>query len=116
EETLITRGDLTIDSADYEVRLGGRRVDLTYREYQLLKYLASSPGRVLTRESLLANVWGADYYGGDRTLDVHIRRLRSKLEDASHVFIETVRNVGYKFKNGEPAGNGKQINAQEERK
>jgi DNA-binding response OmpR family regulator len=77
--------------------VGGNPVMLTFREYELLKFLASNRGRVFTREALLNRVWGYDYYGGDRTVDVHIRRLRSKIEDASHTFIETVRNIGYKF-------------------
>ncbi len=96
--TTIQQGDLTIDDAGYEVKVAGRRIDLTYREYQLLKYLATNSARVVTRETLLNKVWGYDYFGGDRTVDVHIRRLRSKLEDTEHVFIETVRNVGYRFK------------------
>lgn len=97
-EERIVRQDLTIDDASYEVKVGARKVDLTYREYQLLKYLAINPGRVVRRETLLDKVWGMDYIGGDRTIDVHVRRLRSKLEDAEHVFIETVRNVGYRFR------------------
>ncbi|MBI2957570.1 MAG: response regulator transcription factor [Chloroflexi bacterium] len=95
---VIVHGDLTIDDAGYEVHVARRRVDLTYREYQLLKYLAANPRKVVTRETLLNRVWGYDYFGGDRTVDVHVRRLRSKLEDAEHVFIETVRNVGYRFR------------------
>ena len=71
---------------------------LTFREYELLKFLAGNRGRVFTREALLNKVWGYDYYGGDRTVDVHIRRLRSKTEDSNHAFIETVRNIGYRFK------------------
>ncbi|MDO8472751.1 MAG: response regulator transcription factor [Dehalococcoidia bacterium] len=94
----IRHGDLSIDDSGYEVRVGGRKVDLTYREYQLLKYLAANPGKVVTRETLLNKVWGYDYFGGDRTFDVHVRRLRSKLEDSEHVFVDTVRNVGYRFR------------------
>ena len=71
---------------------------LTFKEYELLKFLARTSGRVFTREALLNRVWGYDYYGGDRTVDVHIRRLRSKIEDSSHTFIETVRNIGYRFR------------------
>jgi two-component system alkaline phosphatase synthesis response regulator PhoP len=71
---------------------------LTFREYQLLKFLASNKGKVFTREALLNKVWGWDYYGGDRTVDVHIRRLRSKIEDPTHTFIETVRNIGYRLR------------------
>ena len=73
-------------------------VELTFKEYELLKLLAGHPGRVYTREVLLDKIWGYDYYGGDRTVDVHIRRLRSKIEDSNHIFIETVRNIGYRFK------------------
>lgn len=94
---LITCGDLAIDLARCEVFVAGRRVALTFKEYELLKFLVSNRGRVFTREALLNKVWGYDYYGGDRTVDVHIRRLRSKLEDSQHTFIETVRNIGYKF-------------------
>ena len=78
----------------------GRKVLLTYKEYQLLVLLASTPGRVYTRDNLLSQVWGYDYFGGTRTVDVHIRRLRSKIEDASHSFIETIWNVGYRFNAG----------------
>jgi DNA-binding response OmpR family regulator len=72
-------------------------VDLTYKEFELLKFLATQPGKVFTREALLDKVWGYDFYGGTRTVDVHIRRLRSKLEAGDQVYIETVRHVGYKF-------------------
>ena len=91
-------GDLVIDWAKCEVSIGSRLAILTFREYELLKFLTSNRGRVFTREALLNRVWGYDYYGGDRTVDVHIRRLRSKIEDSSHTFIETVRNIGYKFR------------------
>jgi two-component system alkaline phosphatase synthesis response regulator PhoP len=94
---LIKCGDLTIDLARYEVYVNGRQVDLTFKEYELLRFLASNRGRVFTRDALLDKVWGYDYYGGDRTVDVHIRRLRSKIEDPAHTFIETVRNIGYRF-------------------
>ncbi len=94
----LRRGDLIIDRDRYEVTLGGRRVFLTFKEYQLLELLASNPGRVYTRDTLLSQVWGYDYFGGTRTVDVHIRRLRSKIEDAGHTFIETMRNVGYRFR------------------
>lgn len=104
----IKHGDLTIDNAGYEVKVAGQRVDLTYREYQLLRYLATNSGKVVTRENLLTKVWGYDYLGGDRTIDVHIRRLRSKLEDGTHVFIETVRNVGYRFR-AQSGESGQQI-------
>ena len=88
---------LTIDLATCEVTVNGKIVELTFKEYELLKLLASNKGRVYTRETLLDKIWGYDYYGGDRTVDVHIRRLRSKIEDASHTYIETVRNIGYRF-------------------
>jgi len=87
-----------INRAKCEVTLAGRVLMLTFMEYELLKFLASNKGRVFTREVLLNKVWGYDYYGGDRTVDVHIRRLRSKIEDLTHTFIETVRNIGYKFR------------------
>ncbi len=93
-------GDLVIDPERYEVRLDEHPVDLTYREYQLLLFLATHPERVYSREALLDQVWGYDYFGGTRTVDVHVRRLRSKLEDANHQFIETLRNVGYRFREG----------------
>jgi DNA-binding response OmpR family regulator len=95
---IITCGDLVIDSTKCEVSLCGKPTILTFKEYQLLKFLANNKGKVFTRDVLLEKVWGWDYYGGDRTVDVHIRRLRSKIENSTHTFIETVRNVGYKFK------------------
>ncbi|MBI4297945.1 MAG: response regulator transcription factor [Chloroflexi bacterium] len=95
---VLKTGDLAIDLSRYHVSVAGHKVDLTYMEYNLLKFLASHPGRVFSRETLLSRVWGYDYLGGSRTVDVHIRRLRSKLEDQHHSFIETVRNVGYRFK------------------
>jgi len=99
DNDLIKCGDLVIDTGRYEVSVAGQRIMLTFREYELLKFLASNRGRVFTREALLNKVWGYDYYGGDRTVDVHIRRLRSKIEDSTHSFIETVRNIGYRFRN-----------------
>jgi two-component system alkaline phosphatase synthesis response regulator PhoP len=98
EGGFIKAGDLVIDTAKAEILIKGNRVELTYREYELLRFLASSPGRVFTREALLNKVWGYDYYGGDRTVDVHIRRLRSKIETDELTFIETVRNIGYRFR------------------
>ncbi len=97
-EQLIRVGELTIDLQSYEVTMAGRRIQLTYKEFQLLTLLASNPGRVYTREALLNQVWGYDYLGGTRTVDVHIRRLRSKLEDPDHLFVETIWNVGYRFR------------------
>ena len=90
----------------YDVMMAGRRVPLTYKEFQLLVLLASNPGRVYTREALLSQVWGYDYLGGTRTVDVHIRRVRSKIEDPDHTFVETIWNVGYRFKTS-PSGGGK---------
>jgi DNA-binding response OmpR family regulator len=93
----ITNGALVIDEATYSVRLRGRLLDLTYKEFELLKYLAQHPGRVFTRSQLLQEVWGYDYFGGTRTVDVHVRRLRAKLGTDYEVLIGTVRNVGYRF-------------------
>ncbi|MFH1381645.1 MAG: response regulator transcription factor [Chloroflexota bacterium] len=98
DNTVIKCGELVIDENKYEVSVGGRRVILTYKEYELLKFLAVNKGRVFTREVLLNKVWGYDYFGGDRTVDVHITRLRNKIEDATHTFIETVRNIGYRLR------------------
>ena len=97
-EELIRCGDLIIDKATYEVSISSKLIELTFKEYELLIFLASNRGRVFTRDALLDKVWGYDYFGGDRTVDVHIRRLRSKIEDSNHTFIETVRNIGYRFK------------------
>ena len=97
---IIKSGDMVIDLAQAEVYISGKPVELTYKEYELLKFLATNKNRVYKREALLNELWGYDYFGGDRTVDVHIRRLRSKIEDADHTFIETVRNIGYKFKGG----------------
>ena len=93
----IEAGDLTIDAGAYSVRLGGRALDLTYKEFELLKYLVQFPSRVFTRAQLLQEVWGYDYYGGTRTVDVHVRRLRAKLGPEHEALIGTVRNVGYRF-------------------
>lgn len=97
-EQLVRVGELSIDLQSYEVTMAGRRISLTYKEFQLLTLLASNPGRVYTREALLNQVWGYDYLGGTRTVDVHIRRLRSKVEDPDHLFLETIWNVGYRFR------------------
>jgi len=91
-------GDLVMDLANYTVHISGRPVELTYKEYELLRFLATNRGRVFTRETLLNKVWGYDFYGGARTVDVHIRRLRAKIEDRHAPFIDTVRNVGYRFR------------------
>lgn len=90
-------GELSIDPEAYIARLRGRVLDLTYREFELLRHLAQHPGRVFTRTQLLSEVWGYDYYGGTRTVDVHIRRLRAKLGPEHDQLIGTVRNVGYRF-------------------
>jgi two-component system alkaline phosphatase synthesis response regulator PhoP len=94
---VLRAGDLTLDLANYRVAVAGRAVELTFKEYELLRFLVQNPDKVLTREALLKRVWGYDYFGGSRTVDVHIRRLRSKIEDRGHTFIETIRNVGYRF-------------------
>ena len=92
----IKSGDVVIDEKTYTAKIKGRALDLTYKEFELLKYFAQHPGRVFTREQLLSDVWGYDYFGGTRTVDVHVRRLRAKLGDHESV-IGTVRNVGYRF-------------------
>jgi len=93
----IRSGDLSIDEVTYQARLGGRPLDLTFKEFELLKFLAQHPGRVFSRAQLLQEVWGYDYFGGTRTVDVHVRRLRAKLGPEHEALIGTVRNVGYKF-------------------
>jgi DNA-binding response OmpR family regulator len=93
----ITAGDLVIDENSYSARVSGRLLDLTYKEFELIKHLAQHPGRVFTRAQLLQEVWGYDYFGGTRTVDVHVRRLRAKLGLEHEVLIGTVRNVGYRF-------------------
>ena len=93
----IRSGDVTIDEATYTARLKGNVLDLTFKEFELLKYLAQHPGRVFTRAQLLQEIWGYDYFGGTRTVDVPIRRLRSKLGPEFEAIIGTVRNVGYRF-------------------
>ena len=90
-------GELVIDEATYAARLRGRLLELTYKEFELLKYLAQHAGRVFTRAQLLQEVWGYDFFGGSRTVDVHVRRLRAKLGTEHEQMIGTVRNVGYKF-------------------
>lgn len=90
-------GDLVIEEATYTARLKGRALELTYKEFELLKYLAQHAGRVFTRAQLLQEVWGYDFFGGTRTVDVHVRRLRAKLGPEHDSMIGTVRNVGYKF-------------------
>ena len=93
----IRSGELTIDEQTYSARLQGKALDLTYKEFELLKFLAQHPGRVFSRAQLLQEVWGYDYFGGTRTVDVHVRRLRAKLGVENENLIGTVRNVGYRF-------------------
>lgn len=97
-------GDLAIDEATYTARLRGRPLDLTYKEFELLKFLAQHAGRVFSRQQLLQEVWGYDYFGGTRTVDVHVRRLRAKLGPDYESLIGTVRNVGYKVERQAPVG------------
>ena len=97
EPGVVRTGDLTIDEGTYTCRLRGKALELTFKEFELLKYLAQHPGRVFTRAQLLQEVWGYDYYGGTRTVDVHVRRLRAKLGPEHESLIGTVRHVGYKF-------------------
>ncbi len=96
-DEIIECDGLVIDLATCEVTIDDRVVELTFKEYELLKFMASNRGRVFTRDTLLDKIWGYDYFGGDRTVDVHIRRLRSKIEQFDHTYIETVRNIGYRF-------------------
>ncbi|MGZ4438218.1 MAG: winged helix-turn-helix transcriptional regulator [Nocardioides sp.] len=97
EAHVIRSGEVTVDETTYQAKLGGRPLDLTFKEFELLKYLVQHPGRVFTREQLLQEVWGYDYFGGTRTVDVHVRRLRAKLGPENETLIGTVRNVGYRF-------------------
>jgi DNA-binding response OmpR family regulator len=94
---LIEYGPLVLNLETYQAAIGGRYLDLTYMEYELLKFLATHPGKVFTRETLLSRVWGYEYYGGARTVDVHVRRLRAKLSEEHANLIQTVRSVGYRF-------------------
>ncbi|MFT0847332.1 response regulator transcription factor [Actinomycetaceae bacterium L2_0104] len=96
-ETTVSVGNLVIDTNAYTVQLGADQLNLTYKEFELLHYLASHPGKVISRDALLQDVWGYDYFGGSRTVDVHIRRLRAKLGPSHESLITTVRNVGYRF-------------------
>ena len=93
----IRNGELSIDEVSYTAKLRGRTLDLTFKEFELLKFLAQHPGRVFSRAHLLQEVWGYDYFGGTRTVDVHVRRLRAKLGAENEALIGTVRNVGYRF-------------------
>jgi DNA-binding response OmpR family regulator len=100
--TVIRLGSLAIDTETYRVTAAGRPLDLTFKEFELLRFLAQHPGRVFTRPSLLREVWGYDFYGGTRTVDVHVRRLRAKLGPEHEHLIETIRSVGYRA--AEPEG------------
>ena len=93
----IRTGEVVIDENSYTAKIKGRALDLTFKEFELIKFLAQHPGRVFTRAQLLQEIWGYDYFGGTRTVDVHIRRLRSKLGPEYEAIIGTVRNVGYRF-------------------
>ena len=97
ENGVVHAGELSIDETTYTARLRGQSLDLTYKEFELLKFLAQHPNRVFSRAQLLQEVWGYDYFGGTRTVDVHVRRLRAKLGTEHEALIGTVRNVGYKF-------------------
>lgn len=94
---VIVYGPLALNLETYQAVVDGRPLDLTYMEYELLRHLAARPGKVFTREALLSAVWGYDYFGGARTVDVHVRRLRAKLGEENAHLIETVRSVGYRF-------------------
>lgn len=89
-------GDLVINMDEHRVLVGGKPVDFTYKEFELLKMMAATPGRAYTREDLLRSIWGYDYFGGTRTVDIHVRRLRSKIE-STRTYIETVHGIGYRF-------------------
>ena len=94
---MVDYGALTLNLETYQASIAGRPLDMTYMEYELLKFLAQNPGKVFTREILLSRVWGYEYYGGARTVDVHVRRLRAKLGEEHAALIQTVRSVGYRF-------------------
>jgi len=100
----IRGGEVVIDEDSYTAKIKGRTLDLTFKEFELLKYLTQHPGRVFSRSQLLQEIWGYDYFGGTRTVDVHIRRLRSKLGPEFEAIIDTVRNVGYRFSSNNTAG------------
>ena len=97
EANTLRSGDLIVDLANYKVFVAEQPVSLTFKEFELLRFLMTNRGKVFTREALLNRVWGYEYFGGARTVDVHIRRLRSKIETGATLYIETVRNVGYRF-------------------
>jgi DNA-binding response OmpR family regulator len=97
DSTIVGGGGLSIEESSYSARINDRDLDLTFKEFELVKFLAQHPGRVFTRQQLVDEVWGMDYYGGTRTVDVHVRRLRAKLGPEHEQLIGTVRNVGYRF-------------------
>jgi len=104
DDGMVRTGELVVDERTYSCKLRGKSLDLTFKEFELLKYLAQHPGRVFSRTQLLQEVWGYDYYGGTRTVDVHVRRLRAKLGAEHEQLIGTVRHVGYKLVNSALAG------------
>jgi DNA-binding response OmpR family regulator len=97
DQTVVGGGGLAVDESSYAARVGDRDLELTFKEFELVKFLAQHPGRVFTRQQLVDEVWGLDYFGGTRTVDVHVRRLRAKLGPEHERLIGTVRNVGYRF-------------------
>jgi len=115
EDQMISASGVTIDEVSYQARVNGRALDLTFKEFELLRFLAGHPQRVFTREQLLSEVWGYDYFGGTRTVDVHVRRLRAKLGDMESL-IGTVRNVGYRFTVAEASSEVKEKEELEARK
>jgi DNA-binding response OmpR family regulator len=103
---VVEYGDLVLNLETYQAAMGSRPLDLTYMEYELLRFFATHPGKVFTREQLLSRVWGYEYYGGARTVDVHVRRLRAKLGEERAGLIQTVRSVGYRFGQARPPAGG----------
>ena len=114
-DQMISTSGVTIDEVSYQAKVNGRALDLTFKEFELLRFLAGHPQRVFTREQLLSEVWGYDYFGGTRTVDVHVRRLRAKLGDMESL-IGTVRNVGYRFTVAEPSNEVREKEDSEARK
>jgi DNA-binding response OmpR family regulator len=112
ESHVISTSGLVVDDATYTAKLEGRSLDLTFKEFELIKFLAQHPGRVFTRQQLLQEVWGYDYFGGTRTVDVHVRRLRAKLGPEHETLIGTVRNVGYRFVSTKPDGSRAEADAE----
>jgi two-component system alkaline phosphatase synthesis response regulator PhoP len=97
DDPVLRHHDLELNTATYQASLAGKPIDLTYMEYELLRFLVENPNRVWSREQMLSKVWGYDYFGGSRTVDVHVRRLRAKLGEERSTWIITVRSVGYRF-------------------